>query len=241
MIFLRDRVSKVEVATAILNQLAIGKPQVSIEVEFLSTGVSSSLSLGLSLPTSFPLVNFGSVLHSVPSIPAGFMRFLTFGAGRTFFGIGITDAQLFATATRSSATSLLRSTVTASDGQAANFHVGDKYPIVTGGYFGFGNVPGGGTGGGGGGVTYAEISTTPYVDLLTSPVSSTGRMNLVVNGTSIPLVLSAGDGQSGGPGIDHQFAAGRRLRQRRPARDAEQAALARDFRDFARGYLHSAD
>ncbi len=194
MILLRDRVSKVETARAILNQLAIGKPQVSIEVEFLSSGVSSSMSLGMSLPTKFPLVDFGSVLHSTPSIAAGFMRFLAFGAGRTFFGIGITDAQLFATASRSSAISMLRSTIVASDGQAANFHVGDKYPIVTGGYLGFGNVPGGSTGGigGGGGTTYAVISTTSYADIINSAVSTTGRMTLVVNGIELPIVVPAG-------------------------------------------------
>ena len=62
-IFIRDHVSKVETAQAILNQLAHGKPQVEVEVEFISTGSSSSLSLGLDLPSQFPLVDFGSVLQ----------------------------------------------------------------------------------------------------------------------------------------------------------------------------------
>ncbi len=188
MVFLRDRVSKVESALAIMNQMAVGKPQVSIEVELLSTSASSSLSFGMTLPTQFPLVNFGDLLHSTPSIPAGFMRFLTFGGGATFFGIGLTNAKLFATASRSSAQSLMRTTIMASDGQPATLHVGNKYPIVTGGYMG----PGGFDNGGGGGTTYAVLSTTPYAsDLVSSAVSTTGAMTLLVNGLTIPIILPA--------------------------------------------------
>lgn len=189
-ILLRDRVSKVETAAMLLNQLSGGRPQVSIEVQFLSAAATSSMSLGLALPTQFPLVNFGSILHSSPSIPAGFAKFLMFGAGKTFFGLGVTDAQLFATATRSSATSLLTSTMMASDGQPASMHIGDKYPIVTGAYTGLGGTGTGGTGGGG--TTYAVLSTTSYVDLTSSPVSTTGSMKLVVNSFEIPFVLPAG-------------------------------------------------
>lgn len=200
MILLRDRVSKVEAALAILNQLSVGKAQVAIELEFLSTDKSSSLSLGMTLPTQFQLVNFGTNLGRFgrslvvnPFVPAGFAQFLTFGGGATFLGIGITDAQLFATASRSSAEILQRATLLASDGQPATMHVGNKYPIVTAGYFPSGNVAGGGgTGAGGGGTTYAVISTAPYADLVSSAVSTTGQMELVVNGTAIPFVVPPG-------------------------------------------------
>lgn len=190
MILLRDRVSKVEAAAALLAQLSTGRPQVAIDVDFISTAQSSSLSLGIRLPSSFPLVDFGSVLHSNPFVPAGFMRFLTFGAGKTFMGIGITDAQLFATAARSSSKTLLSTTIQAGDGQPATAHFGSKYPIVTGGYFPSGNVAGGG-GTGGGGTTYAVISTTPYADIVSAPVTTTGSMELIVNGTKIPLTVPA--------------------------------------------------
>jgi Flp pilus assembly secretin CpaC len=191
-IFVRDRVSKVETARAILNQLAHGKPQVEVEVEFLATAASSSLSLGMDLPTQFPLVDFGRVLNSKPWVPAGFTRFLVFGGGKTFLGMGVTDAQLFATASRASATSLLRSTVVASDGQAASLHVGDKYPIVTGGYFGYGGGLGPGGPGTPGGTTRAVISTTSYPDQYTAAVSTTGILKLVINGVEYPIVLPAG-------------------------------------------------
>lgn len=189
-IFIRDRVSKVEAARIILNQLSIGKPQVALDIEFLSTGATSSLSFGLDLPTSFPIVHFGKVLNSKPSIPAGFTRFLTFGGGRTFFGIGVTDASMFATASRSSANSLLRSTITASDGQPATLHVGDKYPIVTGGFVPYGGGITPGTPGSPGQRTDAALSISPYADLFTSPVSLNGEMRLIVNGIEYPILLT---------------------------------------------------
>lgn len=186
LIYLRDRASKVELARAILSQLSGGKAQVATQVEFISTGKSSSLSFGLTLPTQFPLVNFGSVLNSKPSIPAGFMRFLTFGGGATFLGIGIADAAAFATASRSDSSSMLRSVLTASDGQPATLHVGDKYPIQTGAYLGSGGlIPGGGT-------TYAAISTSSYADIAATAVSTNGSMSISVNGQEIPFTLPAG-------------------------------------------------
>jgi hypothetical protein len=185
LIYLRDRASKVELARALLSQLSGGKAQVATEIEFISVGKTSSLNFGLTLPTQFPLVNFGSALNSKPSIPAGFMRFLTFGGGKTFLGLGLTDAALFATASRADASSLLRSEVRSSDGQPTTLHIGDKYPIQTGAYLGSGGILPGGT-------TYAVISTSSYADLTSAAVSTTGSMSLVVNGQPIPFDLPAG-------------------------------------------------
>jgi general secretion pathway protein D len=44
-------------------------------------------------------------------------------------GVGLTDATLFATYSKSTSKVLYDATVVVSDGQTANFHVGDKYPI----------------------------------------------------------------------------------------------------------------
>ncbi|HEV2689509.1 MAG TPA: type II and III secretion system protein, partial [Bryobacteraceae bacterium] len=94
------------------------------------------LSYGLTIPTAFPLVSFVKSRFLNPSIPAGFGQFLTFGGGASLVGIGITSAQLFANVAKSSATTLLNSEVVAMDGLPSTLHVGDKYPIITNGYFG---------------------------------------------------------------------------------------------------------
>jgi general secretion pathway protein D len=136
LILMRDRYSKVTAAGKILEDLALYRPQVTIEVQLISVSDSSALGFGLQLPSSFPVVNFSSFLHSSAGIPAGFTKFLTFGGGLTTFGIGVTDAGLFATLTKTSAKNILTSQVTTTDGLPASLHVGQKYPVVTGGYYG---------------------------------------------------------------------------------------------------------
>jgi general secretion pathway protein D len=137
MIFMRDRVSKVETARALTLQLLHPKPQVAIEVELLNVTESSSLSLGMTLPSEFPLVYFGNFWkNAAVSVPATFTRFLTFGGGATLFGLGVTDAELFATASRSSGKTILNARILVADGQPGTIHVGDKYPIVQSGFYG---------------------------------------------------------------------------------------------------------
>jgi general secretion pathway protein D len=133
MILMRGPYSRVRVAAAVLQQLLGYKPQVSIEVELITFAKSKSRSWGLGLMTSSNLVNFGQGPTSGVTFqnPSSITNFLTFGGGSTFMGIGFTGATLFANATESEATSLMRSTITVVDGQAANFHIGDKYPIPT--------------------------------------------------------------------------------------------------------------
>lgn len=137
LILIRDRVSKVVMAQKVIHDLMQPKAQVAIEVELLASDQSSSLTYGLELPTSFPLVWVPNGAHNLLStFPSGFANFLGFGGGHSQLAFGITNGSLFANATKSISTTLLRSEVVAADGEAASFHVGDKYPLVTSGYFG---------------------------------------------------------------------------------------------------------
>lgn len=131
LVLFRDRVSRLEPALALFQQLMTHRAQIAVEVEILSYDERSAISYGLRLPTNFPIVHFGRVWNSTPQIPAGFANFLAFGGGRTLFGIGLTGAQMFAAMTRSSVRTLQRAQLRGLDSQPLSVHVGDRYPVIT--------------------------------------------------------------------------------------------------------------
>jgi len=143
LVLIRDRATKVRLAEKLFQDLLRPRAQVAVEVEIMTTDQSSALSYGLSLQTSFSLVNFSSKSNLLSSIPAGFANFMTFGGGASLLGFGVTNAQLFANVSKSSASTLLRSEIVALDGQPSTLHVGNKYPLVSNAYIG--NTSGGGT------------------------------------------------------------------------------------------------
>ena len=130
-IAVRDRASVALPAQALIEQLLRRRTVVSIEIELVEADRSLSSSYGVTLQTSFPLLYFGGVLRSAPTIPSGFVNFLTFGAGKTLFGFGLLDAQVVATLSRATGQSLYRTNLRSLDGQPASILVGEKYPVVT--------------------------------------------------------------------------------------------------------------
>jgi hypothetical protein len=133
-IYFRDRVSKAYPAQQILKQLLNHRPQVSLDIEFLTVGKSSTLNFGLPLPTEITIQSFGRLGLADPVNLANVAKLLSFGGGQTIFGIAGLTTQLLANVTKSESRSLMRAQLLSVDGQAANFHVGDKYPIQTSGY-----------------------------------------------------------------------------------------------------------
>jgi general secretion pathway protein D len=136
IIVMRDSISKIWPARQLVLDLMGWRPQVAVELEFFEVSTADARSIGLDVTKQFPLVSLGHILGSASSIPEGITALATFGGGKTLFGIGLANATLIARMSRSDGRSLMRSGIRSADGQPATFHVGDRYPIMTNGYFG---------------------------------------------------------------------------------------------------------
>jgi general secretion pathway protein D len=136
LVFMRDQASKIIAARTLFAELARGRAQVEIQLDMLAVTKTSSLHYGLTTPTMSPIVNFSDFLGNTVKLTAGFTNFITFGGGATFLGFGVGNAQFFANMSRSSGAAILSSQVVSVDGQAAQMHVGDRYPIIVNGYYG---------------------------------------------------------------------------------------------------------
>jgi general secretion pathway protein D len=177
LILIRDKVTKVRLAEMLLADLMRPRAQVTIDVEILTTDVSSTLNYGLSLPTSFGLSSFlnrANITNAYNFLASNYSTFLAFGGGASLLGLGVTNAQLFATVSKSTTQSVFHSQVVAVDGLPATLHVGEKYPIITSGYFG--NTSGSGT-------VYTPPPTISFEDLglvikVTPHVSSLNEVEL---------------------------------------------------------------
>jgi len=137
MVLIKDRISKVRPAQALFEQLAHSPAQVMIEMQFLEVDRTNMLSYGFLMPSKFPILYFGG---GVPGATQSLARFFM---GHITLGLGIADAQLFATMNRSLSNTLYQSQMLSLDGQTATFRVGQKYPVFTGGFLGqttYGNV-----------------------------------------------------------------------------------------------------
>jgi general secretion pathway protein D len=127
LVLIKDHISKVKPAQELFEQLAFGRPQVMIELQFLEVDHNNLLSYGFLAPSQFPILFLGQ--GGVEGAAMALSRF--FRLGTNWFGIAIANAQLFATMNESYSKTLLRASVRSLDGQPASFHVGARYPIMT--------------------------------------------------------------------------------------------------------------
>jgi general secretion pathway protein D len=144
-VVIRDRISRVLPAQALLEQLFAWRSEVMIEVEFLEVSDSDILTYGFNITNQFPAIYLGSIMNNVVSFPSGLTALLSFGGGKTLIGLGVAQAQAMFNQSISNSKTLFRAQVRSVDGQAATFHVGEKYPVITQQYAGGGTTPTTGT------------------------------------------------------------------------------------------------
>ncbi len=135
LVLLNGPVSKVRPAQRLFEDLLSYRPQVIVDLDFIEISKNDALTYGVTVPTSFPFVPLTTVLHNVPAITSS-LSYILLGGGASMFAIGVASAQVAANFNKSTAKTLLHSTMRTVDGMPATFHVGEKYPILTSGYFG---------------------------------------------------------------------------------------------------------
>jgi len=135
-IVIHDRISRALPAQALLDELVAGVPEVMLEVEFLEVSDSDLENYGFNITNQFNAIPLGNILNNVVSFPQGTTALLSFGGGKTLFGLTVAEVDALFNQTTSSAKTLYRSTLRAVDGQPATLHIGEKYPIITQQYAG---------------------------------------------------------------------------------------------------------
>lgn len=135
-VILRGPISKVLPARAMLEQLLRGRAQVVVDVRFMEVSRNDMLTYGVDFPNVFSLTALTKWMNNAATLPATASGLLTFGAGKTLMGMGIIDPSLVARMSQSSGGVLLDAQMRSIDGQPATFHIGDRYPITTGGFYG---------------------------------------------------------------------------------------------------------
>ncbi len=118
--FIRGPVSKVEPARLVFRDLLLHRSQMFLEFEILSLSRLYDNTYG------FPITNSYQLLA-----PIGVTNLFAWAGGFGAIQMTVASVQVLAHATDSVRTSLLRTEMRTTDGQAATLRFGDKYPIVT--------------------------------------------------------------------------------------------------------------
>jgi len=133
-VIIRDRISKVLPARAMLEDLLHQRGQVVLEMRLLEVSRNDAIEYGIEFPNMFSLTPLTTAFNNQVSLPKGLSGLLTFGGGKTLIGLGIMTPQLVATLSDSLGKVLLETQLPSLEGQPASIHIGERYPISSGNY-----------------------------------------------------------------------------------------------------------
>jgi general secretion pathway protein D len=132
---LKDRVSRVEAAQAVLQQLTAYRAEVAMDLQFLELDESDMLNIGANLQINSPITFLQQLTSG--SVGLTLTQLAKISAGQ-WFGIVLPSVNVTAVLSTGKTKTLFTNTLVSTDGQKATFHAGEKYPIITGQYIGSG-------------------------------------------------------------------------------------------------------
>jgi hypothetical protein len=133
-VIIRDRVSKMLPARAMLEDLLFQRGQVVMEMRMLEVSRNDAIEYGIEFPNLLSLTPLTTALQNKFSLASAVSGVLTFGGGKTLIGLGIMTPQMVATMSNSLGKVLLETQLPAIEGQPASMHIGERYPISTATY-----------------------------------------------------------------------------------------------------------